>query len=79
MTHIALCFCQINSLKAMIPELDESKDEPGTDLGEGYCGLQPHDPMRRLVTNLGACALDAYIQAHGLQGDDDWIKKRTVL
>jgi hypothetical protein len=79
MTHIALCFYQINSLKAMIPELDESKDKPGTDLGEAYCKLQPHDTMRRPVTNLEACALDAYIQAHGLQGDDDWIKKRTVL
>jgi hypothetical protein len=79
MAHIALRFCQINTLKAIIPELDEDEDDPGLDLGDGYRELQPHDTYRRRVNDSEAEVLNQYMQERGLEGDEEWNEECSVL
>ena len=60
--HTLLC-CQINSLKNIIPELEEPTGLPqnAIDLGNGYVLLQRHDTTVRPVLYAEELALNTYL------------------
>jgi hypothetical protein len=60
----ALLRCQINSLKNIIPELEEPTSLPrnAIDLGNGYVLLRRHDTTARPVLPAEELALITYLQ-----------------
>jgi hypothetical protein len=60
----ALLHCRINSLKNIIPELEEFTGLPqnAIDLGNGYVLLQHHDTTARPVLPAEELALITYLQ-----------------
>ena len=63
--HCAVCCCQVNALKGMIPDLEPSKDrlpQGAKPLGDGYCLLQAKDGSKQLVLDELAQAIQAYYE-----------------
>ena len=66
LSHHAVCCCQVNALKAMIPDLEPSKDRlprGAKPLGDGYCLLRAKDSSKQLVLDEPAQAIQAYYEA----------------
>jgi hypothetical protein len=68
--------CQINALKAMIPDLDPSPStlpRGSKDLGDGYVLLRAKDNASRNIPNSEKSALNTYLKdTHNLSLPDDW-------
>ena len=64
LVQCALLYCQINSLKNIIPELEEPTGLPQNtiDLGNGYVLLQCRDTTARPVLHAEELALNTYLQ-----------------
>lgn len=72
----ALRRCQINALKAMLPDLAEPDfrlPSGALDLGRGYALLHATDRVERRVTPAEAQAIHAYLRAQGVAlADPNW-------
>ena len=63
--HHAVRRCQMNALKAMIPDLEPSKDRlprGAKPLGDGYCLLRAKDGSKQLILDELAQAIQAYYE-----------------
>lgn len=65
LSHRAVRRCQMNALKAMIPDLEPSKDRLPRGaklLGDGYCLLRAKDGSKQLILDEPAQAIQAYYE-----------------
>jgi hypothetical protein len=77
----ALQCCQVNVLKAMIPDLEKSAPtvpQGGKDLGGGYILLWAKDRVSQAMQDCKERALVTYLRnTHNLPTDEDWSPKVT--
>ncbi|PBK58880.1 hypothetical protein ARMSODRAFT_1009949, partial [Armillaria solidipes] len=74
MTQRGIRRCQVNALKAMMPELDPlaMRSKRGIDLGKGYTLLGPCDTTWRRLQPCEVDALRVYKESKGDTISDDW-------
>jgi hypothetical protein len=66
--------CQVNALKAMIPDIEPTQALPrgARDLGQGYVLLTAMDTARRTVRTCEAEAIRRYLEQAGEDLPQDW-------
>jgi hypothetical protein len=81
LANVAVRLCQVNALKAMIPDIVPQKRtalETGEDLGSNHAALHPRGRSREPVTATERQALHLYMQENGLTPDHSWVHEGTV-
>lgn len=76
----ALRRCQVNALKAMIPDLEPPENpfpRGSRDLGNGYVLLTAMDSASRAVNNVEASAFRRYLASIGQTRDENWVPHIT--
>ncbi|KAI0732456.1 hypothetical protein BC629DRAFT_1302176 [Irpex lacteus] len=76
----ALRRCQVNALKAMLPELDPPKPLPrvAEDVGGGYVLLHKRERAPRPVTDAEADVLRDCVLTRGIPAASEWMTRPTV-
>lgn len=72
--------CQVNAIKAMLPELETPKSLPqgAEDLGTGYVLLPRRERIARPVSSAEASALREFIALEGIAASNDWLACPSV-
>jgi hypothetical protein len=79
---IATRQCQINALKSMVPDIVPEQRtiyDIGIDLGHGYASAHPREPHRHSVEPAEAEALNDTLLLNGLEGDELWQTKHSLI
>jgi hypothetical protein len=77
----AVLRCQVNALKAILPELDEPKNllpRGALDLHGGYSLLRAREPSPSLMTDSAAVALRSYYEGEGQQLTDNGTSYKVI-
>jgi hypothetical protein len=72
---VATWLCQIDAMKAMVPDLLSKKCsvyETGRNLGNGYAALHPRKESPHLLSPAHIEKLDSFIQEHRLEANEEW-------
>jgi hypothetical protein len=80
LAHRALRHCQINALKAMIPDLEPPENpfpHGSVDVGEGYVLLTATDTTSRPVNEAEGDAIKEYLLKSGQNYPEDWLPSVT--
>ncbi|KAF9066907.1 hypothetical protein BDP27DRAFT_1384101 [Rhodocollybia butyracea] len=66
--------CQINALKAMIPDIDPPAKQPhgALDIGDGFVFLRAKDRTARAVTEAEAEAFQEYLEDQGVEVEESF-------
>ncbi|KAJ7198398.1 hypothetical protein C8J57DRAFT_1545623 [Mycena rebaudengoi] len=80
LAHRALRRCQVNALKAMIPDLEPPENpfpRGSVDIGEGYVLLTATDTTSRPVNEAEGDAIKEYLLKSGQNYPEDWLPSVT--
>jgi hypothetical protein len=72
---VATRLCQVNAMKAMVPDLVSRKRsvyETGRNLGDGYAALHPRKESLKQLSPAHAEKLDSFMEEHELEADQEW-------
>jgi hypothetical protein len=81
LANVAVRLCQVNALKAMIPDIVFQKRTPrnvGTDLGNNYAALHPKEKSWGAVTATEHHVICDYMERNGLTPDGAWRQNTAV-
>jgi hypothetical protein len=82
LAHIAKRQCQLNALQMYRMDIGFHTPTPhelGIDLGHGFAALRPREDRRRPVTRAEQIIIQAYFDNNGVECDEEWLRKHSVL
>jgi hypothetical protein len=78
---VATRLCQVNAMKAMVPDLVTKKRsvyDTGRDIGDGFALLHPREDARRSLPPAHKEKLVSFMDEYGLEGDQEWQRNHCV-